>query len=125
MSSVDLNELTEEAKSLSFWQAHRFWLMIAGALAISFFLVLVAMNLYNSSGTAQLDLSRPEYEKVRTQVNRDTDNVTYPSSGELDEEALDQFRELFGDKAEKLRKGKYYSPDAMSDSSLGLPRIDG
>lgn len=123
-SSVNLEELALDAKKMPFWQAHRFWGMIIGALGIAFFLVLVAMNLYNSSGTAQLDLSRPEYENVRDQVGRDTDSVVYPASGELDNAALDEFRDIFDDKASKLRNGKYYSPDAMNDAALGLPAVD-
>lgn len=124
MSTVNLEELAADAKKLPFWQAHRFWVMIMGALAVAFFLVLVAMNLYNSSGTAQLDLSRPEYEDVRDQVGRDTDNINFPSTGELDAAALDQFSELYHDKASKLRSGKYYSPGAMTDQTLSLPAID-
>lgn len=122
--AIDIQELTEDAKKMSFWQAHRFWMLIIGSLGVAFFLVLVAMNLYNSSGTAQLDLSRPEYENVRAQVGRDIDPVSFPSDGDLDKGALNHFRSLFSDKAEKLRAGNYYSPSAMSDASLGLPKID-
>ena len=123
MSAVDLEQLTHEARKMPFWQAHRFWMMIASALAIAFFLVLVAMNLYNSSGTAQLDLSRPEYENVRDQVGRGVDTVSYPSTGEIDAQALDKYRELFTQKADDLKRGNYYSPDAITDAALGLPPI--
>lgn len=124
MSEVDLEALTKEAEKLTFVEAHRFWIMIVGALGIAFFLVLVAMNLYNSSGTAQLDLSRPEYENVRDQVGKDGDTVSYPAVGELNEESLEQFRTLFDEKSEKLQKGKYFSPSAMTDETLGLPAIE-
>ncbi len=120
---IDIKELNKEAQKMSYWQAHKFWLMIAGALVIALFLVLVAMNLYNSSGTAQVDLSRPEYENVRNKVGRDTETLTFSANGEIDNEALAEFRKMFGEKADKVREGKYFSADAMTDGSLSLPRI--
>lgn len=120
---IDLKELNKDAQKMSYWQAHKFWVMIAGALVIALFLVLVAMNLYNSSGTAQVDLSRPEYENVRDKVGRDIEVVSFSATGDIDEETFEEFRKLFGEKADKVREGKYFSADAMTDGSLSLPRI--
>lgn len=120
---IDLKELNKDAQKMSYWQAHKFWVMIAGALVIALFLVLVAMNLYNSSGTAQVDLSRPEYENVRDKVGRDIEVVSFSATGDIDEETFEEFRKMFGEKADKVREGKYFSADAMTDGSLSLPRI--
>lgn len=121
--SIDITELNREAKRMSYWQARKFWVMVAGALVIALFLVMIAMNLYSSSGTAQIDLSRPGYEDVRDQVGKNFEMVSYPSTGELDKGAFDDFRKLYVPKMNKLREGKYYSSGALTDKSLNLPRI--
>lgn len=53
---------------------YRFLLLIIMSIAISGGLVAVSMAMYNVSGAAQLDLSRPGYNDVRDQVDK-TDNT--------------------------------------------------
>ena len=68
---VNLNELKHEARELTRWEKHRFMFMVAGVITISLILVTISMNLYNSNGAAQVDLSRPGFQSVRGQVSRD------------------------------------------------------
>lgn len=112
-------EVTGE-KHLTKWQQHRFMLMIAAAIGIALFLVSVALALYASSGAAQLDLSRPGYVSVRDQANKDTSFDGFPSTGPIDKKALDQFRQLYDEQAEKATNVDSFGGNAMSNQTLGL-----
>jgi len=113
-------DLIAEAKSLSPWQRHRFTVLIGSTIVVSLFLVGVALALYASSGTAQLDLSRPGYQSVRDQAVRSDDFNGFPSSGPIDDEAIKQFRSLYNDQADKATSFDSFGGDVMSDKSLSI-----
>lgn len=102
------------------WQQHRYVGLLAGAIAVSAVLVIVSLSLYNSSGAAQLDLSRPGYQSVRKNVVYDNDTSTYPASGQFDREAFELFIKLYDKRAEKVLVESAYDPAALSDESLQL-----
>lgn len=121
--SVDYKNLMNEAQGLSWWQRHKFMIMVVSAIVTAVFMVLVAMNLYNSSGTAQLDLSRPGYQSVRGQVERDAESTEFSSVGDINEKVLSEFRGLYKEKADQVIKADAFGPEAVSDGALGLPAI--
>lgn len=101
-------------------QQYRFIGMMVGAIAISLFLVGVSMALYNSSGAAQLDLSRPGYQSVRDQVVSTDDFDSFPTSGAIDKETLDQFRQLYSEQASQATSVDAFGGDVMSDKALSI-----
>lgn len=105
---------------LSRFERHRFMVMIVCSIAIAMFLVGVSMALYNSSGAAQLDLSRPGYQSVRDQVVSTDEFDSFPASGEITKEALDKFRELYDAQAEKVTDVDAFSGDVMSEKALSI-----
>lgn len=118
MMSID--ELRRDTAAMTAWEKHRFFLLIAGVIAIAMFLVSVALSLYNSSGAAQLDLSRPGYQAVRNQAKRDTSTASFSSTGELDKAALDQFSKLYGEQSGKVTSVDSFDEAALSQDSLQL-----
>jgi len=117
---MNMNDDQHAPSKLTRLQQHRFLVMLVIAIAIALFLVGVAMALYNSSGAAQLDLSRPGYQSVRDQaVSTDTFD-SFPASGTLDEEALNQFRELYKTEAEEATQVDAFGGDVMSDKALSI-----
>ena len=118
MMSID--ELRRDTAAMTAWERHRFFLLIAGVIAIAMFLVSVALSLYNSSGAAQLDLSRPGYQAVRNQAKRDTSTASFSSTGELDKAALDQFSKLYGEQSGKVTSVDSFDEAALSQDSLQL-----
>jgi hypothetical protein len=114
------DELTREAASLTKWQQHRFLLLVLGVIVIASFLVSVALSLYNSSGAAQLDLSRPGYSDVRDQAKRDNVTASFSSNGPLDKAALDQFSKLYADQTGKVTSVDSFDAAAISEDSLQL-----
>lgn len=114
------DELKAEAQALPLWQRHRFFFLVLTVIVISLFLVSVAMSLYNNSGAAQLDLSRPGYKDVRAQATNTKEGDNFSSSGDLDEKALKQFLEMYDRRANKVLGTGSFDPSVLSNESLQL-----
>jgi len=117
---MGIDELRHDAAAVSHWAQHRFLALVIGAILISLFLVSVAMSIYNSSGAAQLDLSRPGYVAVRKAAGNGDSVVNYPSNGTLDKAALDKFKKLYTERMIRVMSTSGYEDSAMSDDSLQL-----
>lgn len=78
------------------------------------------MSLYNSSGAAQVDLSRPGYDSVRSQVTDSTTFEAYPASGKIDKQAIDQFRTLYAEQAKKATAVDSFGGNVLDDASLQI-----
>ncbi len=106
---------------LSFWAQRRYLLLIAISVAIAMFLVSVSMALYNSSGAAQLDLSRPGYSAVTSQaIKNDSNFANYPDTGTLDKASIDEFRALYDAQAAKAKAVDAFSGDPLSPTALEI-----
>lgn len=114
------DQLIAEARTLSGWQQHKFMLLVGITIVISLFLTGVSLALYSSSGTEQLDLSRPGYQAVREQVPKSDSFDGYPSTGTLDKAAIEQFRELYDKKSKEAIEVDSFGGNVMSDKALGL-----
>jgi hypothetical protein len=101
-------------------QQYRFVAMMAVAIAISLFLVGVSLALYNSSGAAQLDLSRPGYQSVRDQVVSTDSFDSFPASGPIDRDVLDQFRKLYDEQSKQATGVDAFGGDVMTDKALSI-----
>lgn len=98
----------------------RFIIFIAGAIIISVALVAVSLSLYISSGTAQLDLSRPGLEKIRDQVQNDDSFEGFSSNGSLDKDALTEFDSLYSKKLKEAESVDAFGNDVLSPGSLQI-----
>jgi len=112
-------QLAEESV-LTKWQQHRFLMLIILTIAIAIFLVGIALALYNSSGAAQLDLSGPRFQSVQKQAAQGDDFNGFPSSGELDQGAFNQFRTEYDKQTKKVTDVDSFSGDVMSDQALSI-----
>lgn len=117
---MNQEELAIEARKMNRWEKHRFMLLVGLTIVISLFLVMISMGLYNSSGAAQLDLSRPGYKSVREQVTKTETFRGFPSSGSIDQSTLDEFKNLYKKQASKATAIDSFGGDVMSDEALSL-----
>lgn len=116
---------SEDIGRVTAWrQHHRLILMILGAVSISLALVAISMSLYNSSGAAQLDLSRPGYSSVREQAQPDKGFTTFPSTGSISAQTLDDFRAIYEKKATEATTVDAFAGDVLSDIQLGIDSPD-
>ena len=114
------DDLVAEAVHLSRWQQHKFMVMVGATIGLSLLLVVVAMWLYNTSGAAQLDLSRPGYQSVRDKVDSDNSFKGFSASGEIDKQALDEFRVLYDKQLKEATTVESFGGNVMSDATLGI-----
>lgn len=105
-------------KGKAFILQHRFLVMIIGAIIIAIFLVGIAMNLYKSSGTAQLDLSRPGYQSVREQASRTDTFDGFSAVGQLDKAAAQEFNAMYEKRAKKVTSVDGFGSDALGAGTL-------
>lgn len=114
-------EQPKSHQSEIFWRDHRYMILITGVIFISILLVTLSMWLYNTSGTAQLDLSRPGYQSVREQAEGGEEYKGFDASGSLDQAALKEFKKLYSERASRVRSIDAFGSDALSDDALFGP----
>lgn len=100
---------------------HRFVLLIVGTIATALLLVIISMALYASSGTAQVDLSRPGYSSVRDQA-KENDSIydDFSGTGPIDSETLLKFETLYSARSQQITGAKAFNSDPLSDMSLRI-----
>ena len=120
--SVKAEALSNSEKVPTVIKEHKFFALIVLVIFVAYLLVLSAMHLYNTSGAAQLDLSRPGYQSVREKARDNTSDkdLTFPSSGKLDKESLDSFRNMYESRAGRVTSVKGFQNDVLSDEALGM-----
>jgi len=117
----DLLTVVAKIEEISPRSKHRFLTMIISSVVLSFILVVVGMLIYYSSGSYQLDLSRPGYVNVRSQtVTNDNDFANYSSIGSIDSASISEFKLLFSRQAKKTKEANAFGGSPLSFESLGL-----
>lgn len=114
--SDDKSPTIEE--QLSFWDEHRFMLLIIGTLIIATILVFISIYIYKVSGSAQLDLSRPGYQSVSDKVDR-TDPVTdYSAFGPVNKDTVNDFTTIYDKQAAKAKAVDAFNGDPLNPEVL-------
>lgn len=105
-------------EELSFWDKHRFLLLIALTILISVVLVVISLVIYNVSGSAQLDLSRPGYKSVSDKVDR-TDPITeYSAFGPVNRATIQEFLNIYDEQATKAKAVDAFNGDPLNPELL-------
>lgn len=98
-----------------------FIIFISGSLVIALLLVVLSMVIYQKSGAAQLDLSRPSYEAVRSQAQQSDKVKDFGATGELNEAALKEFNDLYQKTAEDVDSHvNSFSSEAIDNKALSI-----
>ncbi len=98
--------------------------MIAGSITMALLLVTLSIALYNSSGAAQLDLSRPGYQEVRGRAQQPNKLDEFSATGELNSSTLKQFDELYRKQQDDILSDKSgFNPSQLNNENLGV-RVD-
>lgn len=100
--------------------AHQFACFITLCVVIAGAMTVISLELYRRSGAMKLDMSRPGYEKVRTEVEKSSDDQPYDSSGALTDEALQDFENRVKKYQDELDNLGQYDNSIISDESLNL-----
>lgn len=99
---------------------HRIVYGIIAALLIAALLTAVSMALYVSSGASRLDLSRPGYERVRSETQREEREATFSSTGPMNSKVAEDFQARFNKHRDTLSKLDTYGTNALDDTELQI-----
>lgn len=106
---------------INFIKRFKFQVFLGSVIAISLVLVNISMNLYYSTNAYQLDLSRPEYVKVRSQIEKDPkDEDSFSEQGPVNQETLEDFLNRFQAEERKAIDSKAFQNDVLGDEQLGI-----
>lgn len=105
----------------SFKDKHSFFLFITISILISSFVVVISMTMYNGSGAAQLDLSRPGYVNVRSQAaTNEGDFKNYSPIGTINKDVINEFKLLFDKQAQKVKAIDAFGGSPLNPDELGI-----
>ena len=103
---------------LSFWDRHRLTLLLILTLSIAIVLTSVSVTIYNISGAAQLDLSRPGYRDVSDKVDKKNKIDSYSSSGAVNKETIKEFIDIYDKQAQKAKAVDAFNGDPLNPEVL-------
>lgn len=110
----------EEKKTVN-----QFPIFIAGSLTIAMILSGFSLWLYNESGAAQLDLSRPSYQEAREEAKKEEDKENdngsneFSADGTIDEKTISEFEKLYNERLKKIQADAF-KEDPLSGKSLNI-----
>ena len=117
----DDNITKDNQEKQNFFTKHRFGIFISISMVVTSVMVWVSMSIYNNSGAAQLDLSRPGYVSVSSQVTTDGDDYSaYSTSGSLNKAAIDEFLKTYDEQSQKAKDADAFSDDPLNPETLNL-----
>lgn len=103
---------------LAFWDRHRLSLLLIMTVAIALLMTTISVVIYNTSGAAQLDLSRPGYLSVSDKVEQ-TDSIdVYSASGAVNKDTIEEFMKLYDAQAEKAKAVDAFNGDPLNPEVL-------
>ena len=118
---MDESSAIEVSQGTSFREKHGLPVFIGLSVILAVILVAISMAIYNNSGAAQLDLSRPGYVSVRSQANDDEGSLkAFSSFGSLDRKTIEDFKTTYDKQSLKTESANAFSGDPLSPSSLGM-----
>lgn len=125
---ADEPEVVVEAAEdkLTYWDQHRFLLLIIATIAAAIVLTSISLAIYNLSGAAQLDLSRPGYQGVSDQVDTTSQIGDYSAIGPVNKEAVDEFLKLYDEQSAKAKAIDAFNGDPLNPEVLefGVPAAE-
>ncbi|MFZ1250183.1 MAG: hypothetical protein WAR37_01930 [Candidatus Microsaccharimonas sp.] len=105
-------------EQLSFWDRHRLSLLLIITIVIALILTAVSVTIYTVSGAAQLDLSRPGYRSVSSQVEEVDTIDSYSASGPVTKQVIEDFMKLYDEQAAKAKAVDAFNGDPLNPEVL-------
>lgn len=112
----------EEHGAVAQLKKHQFTTFLVGSILIAFFLVYIALSLYISSGTIQLDLSRPGFDKAREEAVKENQVFEgFSADGKIDAAALEEFKDLYSQELSDATAIDAYAGTPLTNEALQIP----
>jgi hypothetical protein len=91
-------ESSRSRKIKEFAMKHQLTALLTITILIAIICSSIGLMLYNTSGTAQIDLSRPDYVGITKSASDKGDTIEYidyPASGPINNDSLREFNTLY------------------------------
>jgi hypothetical protein len=99
---------------------YRFAIMIAGVALLASALTAISITVYIASGAINIDLSRPDYESVRSDVVSNENEPPFGASGPVDKSVIDDLSRRLDNIQTELSGMNDFSGESLSDEILNL-----
>lgn len=100
---------------------HRITVLVSATVVIALIFTCVGLWLYNTSGTAQIDLSRPDLVGVSEDIDQDKETLKeYPANGPINKATLDEFSALYEQQIESIDSLDAFGGDPLAPSALNI-----
>lgn len=95
-------------------------LALTGAILLSIALTIVGVSWYSLGGSSKLDLSRPGYERERTEVLTTDTQETYDTTSPITKSAINDFLKEYDDRSKELSGYGNFSDGSLDDNNIQL-----
>jgi hypothetical protein len=95
-------------------------LALTAAVLVSLVLTGVSVAWYMMDGSSKLDLSRPGFERERTEVRATDTQKSYDTSSPITKSAIDDFLKEYDDRSKELSGYGNFSDGTLDDSNIQL-----
>lgn len=93
---------------------------LTGAILVSLALTVVSVAWYTLDGSSKLDLSRPGYERERSEVRTSDTLKTYDTTSPINQQAIDDFLKEYDDRSKELSGYGSFEDGALDDNDIQL-----
>jgi hypothetical protein len=112
------DSIVAEAETMTFWARHRFFVLVFVTILTALTMTVVSLVMYNVSGSAQLDLSRPGYQSVSGQVEREDKTEVFSASGPVTLETIEEFMSLYKADSDRAKAVDAFNGDPLNPETL-------
>ena len=97
-------------------------LPFALSLAVVAALILTGISvfMYSATGASKLDLSRPGFERERTEVRNNNSTKVYDTTSPVTSESITEFLKEYDSKVKEVNEFGNFSDKALEESNLQL-----
>jgi hypothetical protein len=118
-----LREHPVSRKVLSVAGRHKLPAALVLAISAALLLTVVSVGMYYAAGFYRYDLSRPGYEKERTEIAKPTPQKEYDTTSPVTKGTIDGFLEEFDARQKDLKAYGDYRDPSLTDEDLLLTNI--
>lgn len=95
-------------------------LALTGAILVSLVLTVISVSWYTLDGSSKLDLSRPGYERERTEVLTNDTQKTYDTTSPVTKGVINDFLKEYDSRTKELSGYGNFSDGALDDNGIQL-----
>jgi hypothetical protein len=99
---------------------HKLTAALVLAISATLVLTVISVSMYYVGGFYRYDLSRPGYEKERTEIARPEPQKDYDTTGPVTKTTIDTFLQEFDDRQKDLKAYGDYQDASLTDEDLQL-----